>query len=182
MNPMDRSNTKQICLEQLENSRLRLHNAISGLEPEVCTRAPVEGYWTIKDILGHIVSWNDEFRREIEMILQGQHPGFEYIISFENDYRDWNLQQYERKRSWSWEFILDDLQRDHLEAVALVQRLELERYELRGVIPWSPAAREPPVEPSLEDTESIETLVSAHWWHAGGHIEAIMRWRSARYG
>jgi uncharacterized damage-inducible protein DinB len=182
MNTLDRSNTKQICLEQLESSRLRLQNAIRGLEPEVCASAPVEGYWTIKDILGHIVSWNDEFRREIEMILQGQHPGFEYIISFENDYRDWNQQQYERKRGWPWQRILDDLQRDHLEAVALVQRLEPEQYELRGVIPWSPAARERPEEPSPGDTESIETLVSAHGWHAGGHIEAIMRWRSARYG
>jgi hypothetical protein len=37
--------------------------------------------------------------------------------------------------------------------------------------------RERPAEPSPEDTESIETLISAHWWHAGGQIEAIMRWQ-----
>jgi uncharacterized damage-inducible protein DinB len=175
-------NTDEHYREQLEAAYSRLHNAVNGLDAAVCASEPVEGFWTIKDILGHIVSWNDEFRREIEMILQGQHPGFEYIIPFEDDYQEWNGQQVELKRVWSWERVLADLERDHREAVALVQRLEPEQYALRGVIPWSPAAQERPAQPTREDTESIETLVGAHGWHAGTHTEAIMRWRSARSG
>jgi hypothetical protein len=29
----------------------------------------IVGFWTIKDILGHLVSWNREFRDNIAMIL-----------------------------------------------------------------------------------------------------------------
>jgi uncharacterized damage-inducible protein DinB len=167
-------------IHHLTETHQHLNNAIAGLDPQVCSSEPVAGDWTIKDILGHIVSWNEEFRREIEMILHGQHPGFDTIISFENDYGDWNQQQVERKRDWPWQRILDDLETDYQMAVALVQRLKPEEYNLRGVIPWSPAAQDRPVELSSENTESIETLVSVHWWHTEAHIKDIMRWRQQK--
>jgi uncharacterized damage-inducible protein DinB len=51
--------TKEEALARLAESRQALHQAIEGLSDEEMTQIQVEGVWTIKDVLGHIASWEE---------------------------------------------------------------------------------------------------------------------------
>jgi hypothetical protein len=141
---------------------------------------PVVGDWTVKDILGHIVSWNEEFRREIQVILQGEHPGYALLISGEEDFAAWNQVWIVQKRNWSWERIRADLVRDFAQAARLILALSPADFRRRGVTPWKRAALERPALPTRADTDSVETLVTFHWRHANQHIRMIERWKKQR--
>jgi hypothetical protein len=164
-------------LGRLSEARERLLTAIDGLGVEtLCTESVIED-WTIKDILGHIVSWNDEFRADIEMILQGNHPGYDHQISGEDDFNSLNQHWIALKTNWSWERIRDDIDRDYGEAVELIERLQPKDYRMRGVTPWKRAALEKPEVATKDDTESVETLITYQWRHIIQHAKAIEKWR-----
>ena len=51
--------TREDVLNKLASSRQALQRAIQGLNKEAMTQVQVEGVWTIKDVLGHLASWED---------------------------------------------------------------------------------------------------------------------------
>jgi len=164
-------------LERLAEAEGRLMAAISGLEPEVLCTEQVAGTWTIKDLLGHMVSWDEEFRAKIAAILAGSHPGYDHQISGKADFSASNQVWFERKRDRPLEEILDNLERDFAEAGALIRRLTPEEMRQRGVTPWRRAAVTQPAKPSKKDTDSVATLVTFHWRHINQHCRQIERWR-----
>ena len=169
-------------LDRLRMAKSWLHAITSDLDYEIVTTEPVVGDWTIKDMLGHIVSWNDEFRREIKLILAGKHPGYELVISGADDFAAWNQHWIDEKRDWSWERIVGDLVRDYLEAVQLIFDLSPQDFRQRGVTPWKQAALTRPAVPSREDTDSVDTLVTFHWRHTNQHVRMIEKWKTQRKG
>lgn len=167
-------------LQRLADAKDRLLNSIAGLDPAILCTEPVAGEWTVKDIFGHVVSWNEEFRDDIRIIQQGKHPGYERHISGEDDFDRWNRRQIARKSAWTWQQILEDFDRDYQEAVQLILRLEPKDFRKRGVTPWKQAALDKPSAPTNADTESIETLANYHWRHMNEHAGRIERWREQR--
>ncbi|HEX6269874.1 MAG TPA: DinB family protein [Anaerolineales bacterium] len=164
-------------LQRLTEARDRLLDAIAGLDETMLTTENVVDGWSVKDMLGHIVSWNDEFRASIQGILEGKHLGYEYRISEADDFGQWNKHQVAGKRNWSWQRIRTDFDRDYREAFELIGRLQPSDFRKRGVTPWKRAAVDKPPE-----TESVETLVTYHWRHINQHARMIERWRRRREG
>jgi hypothetical protein len=169
-------------LQRLTEAKARVLDAIAGLDETTLTTEKVVDDWTVKDIFGHIVSWNDEFRANIQAILQGKHPGYEHRISGEDDFSQWNQHEAAGKRNWSWQRIRNDFDRDYREASELIGRLQPADFRKRGVTPWKRAAVEKPAEPGTAETESVETLVTYHWRHINQHTRMIERWRKRRKG
>jgi hypothetical protein len=167
-------------LQRLEDAHQRILACIDGLdEPTLCNQV-VAGEWTVKDILGHLVSWDEEFRLEIKEILAGQHPGLLRRISGEDDFATWNRQNYEVKRDWSWERILADFERDIAEAADLILSLTPADYRQRGLPAWK---KPPPTDPKLllpENTASVASIITWHWRHINEHAREIERWRGKR--
>jgi hypothetical protein len=163
-------------LQKLTDARDRLQAVIQGLDQGVLCTEPIVGDWTIKDLLGHIVSWNREFRADIAMILAGLHPGYDHILSGEGDFNDSNQVWITEKRDWSLDRILADLDQDYTDAVNLVLRLQPKEFRMRGVTPWKPAAITKPPELTKLDTDSVETLINFHWRHMNMHIRQIEKW------
>jgi hypothetical protein len=179
---MDETKTKRqaLFLQRLADAKDHLLSSVAGLDPEVLCSEPVAGDWTVKDIFGHIVSWNEEFRDDIQLIQQGKHPGYEHQISGEDDFDQWNQHQIELKSEWTWARIREDIDRDYQKAVQLILRLEPAEYRKRGVTPWKKAALDRPSVLTNTDTESIETLVTYHWRHMNQHAGMIEKWRKLR--
>jgi uncharacterized damage-inducible protein DinB len=167
-------------LQRLEEARKRLLNAIAGLDESTITTKCVVGDWTVEDLVGHIVSWNDEFRADIEEILRGEHPGEKRCIDAEDEFNQWNQFQVRKKRDWSWQQMLDDLDRDHREARRLILLLLPQDFRKRGVTPWKRAAVDKTIKPTREDTDSVETLITYHWRHANEHTRKIEQWKKCR--
>jgi uncharacterized damage-inducible protein DinB len=83
-------------LSELTAERERFLQAIDGLTEDEMTRPDVVGDWSVKDILGHIASWEEAAAYIVRGIAQGQHPD-----TTEYDDEDaWNAQQVARKRDW----------------------------------------------------------------------------------
>ena len=170
--------TRQVkYLETWKQAKDRLHQAIDGLDPDVISKEIIHGDWTVKDLIGHIISWNVEFRSNIQTILDGQHPGYDHQISEENNYSNWNQHWIEQKRDWPLDRTLADLEDDYNEAVELIKRLQPEDYRKRGITPWKHSADDPPQTPTKKNTDSIETLVTYHWRHMFHHTKEIEEWR-----
>lgn len=175
-----RSKRQKAFLRRLAQAKERLASSIEGLDEATICQEAVMDDWTIKDILGHIVSWNEEFRANIAMILRGEHPGYDHEINQEDNFREWNRQWIREKRSISLDQVLADVERDYQEAVELIERLTAEEYRKRGVTPWKAAAAKRPGELTKEDTDTVEALVTYHWRHMNEHIRAIEAWRKKR--
>lgn len=175
INPQTKKQTT--FLQRLAKAKARLQACIGGLDQAVLCDQPVTDDWTIKDILGHLVSWNQEFRANIAMILQGEHPGYHHEISEEDEFGAWNQQWVAQKRDWPLERILAEVEQDYQQAVDLIMGLKPEDYPKRGVTPWKQAARLKPAEITQKDTDSVETLVTLHWHHMNHHIGEIEEWR-----
>ena len=165
---------------RLATARERLLMAIGGLDEQTLTAEPVVGDWTVKDMLGHIVSWDDEFRREIKEILAGKHPGHALVIRGDDDFAGWNQHWIDEKRDWTWEMILADVERDYQQAAQLIMGLTPEEYRQRGITPWKRSAQTRPALPAREDMDSVDTLVTFHWRHINQHVRMIERWKKNR--
>ena len=86
--------TKEEALARLAESRRALHQAIEGLSKEEMTQVQVEGVWTIKDLLGHITSW-EETCLELLRLRSGQAlrryaDGGPFAVQLIEDYLAWN--------------------------------------------------------------------------------------------
>ena len=182
MIPADHHQTprQKLYLARLVAAKERLLSAITGLDEQTLTTEPVVGDWTVKDMLGHIVSWDKEFRREIRLILQGEHPGYGLVIDGSDDFAGWNEHWIAEKRGWSWARMLADLEQDTKQAAELILALSPQEYRRRGGTPWKRAALTRPETPSREDTDSVDTLVTFHWRHANQHARMIERWKKQR--
>jgi hypothetical protein len=167
-------------LRRLTESKERLLSVIEGLDEATICHEPVVGAWTIKDVLVHNVSWNEEFRANIAMILGGKHLGFDHTISEEDDFREWNQQWINLKSDATLGEVMADVLRDYQEVAELIERLRPDDYRMRGVTPWKASAVEKPKELTKEDTDTVETLVTYHWRHANEHIGEIEKWRKKR--
>ena len=175
-----KSRRQQQFLRRLREAEERLDRCIEGLDEAVLCQEPVLEDWTIKDILGHIVSWNEEFRANIAVILGGGHPGYDRVISGEDNFDGWNQRWVVQKRKLSLDQVTADLARDYQEAAALIERLHPEDFRKRGATPWQAAAVEKPAQLTKENTDSVETLVTYHWRHMNEHIRQIEKWRQSR--
>ena len=167
-------------VQRLTRVRDHLLGAIEGLDETTLTTEPVLTAWTIKDIVGHVVSWGDEFRSDVRTILEGTHPGYDHLISTEDDFSEWNGRQIAQKRDWRWPCLREDLDRDYQETVELIGRLQSKDFRQRGVTPWKPAATQRPDVLTRRDTESVERLIKYHVGHIAVHARALEKWRGQR--
>ena len=164
-------------LQQLNDAHQRLLASIQGLDETTLCSVPVLGQWTVKDILGHLVSWDQEFRLEIREILGGKHPGLLRLISGEDDFAEWNQKNYADKKEWSWERVLSEYEADIAEAEEMILSLTPAEYRQRGLPAWKHPALPEPELLSRDDTEPVSSIITWHWRHINQHVRDIGRWR-----
>ena len=92
---------QQKLLDNLKQARRSLLESTLGLDERTAADTTVFGNWTIKDVLAHLVSWGDELRSEIGEILVHPAPRYDYVISSQDDYDQWNQSQVAHKRALS---------------------------------------------------------------------------------
>ena len=167
-------------LDQIHQARNQLLAAVEGLETKSLSTEIIVGNWTAKDILGHVVSWGDEFNADAEAILGGRHPGYEHVIRADDDFNEWNQAQAATKRAWTWRRMHADFDRYCHATTRFIERLQPGDLRKRGVTPWIRAAVSHPASLSRTDTESVETLMKFHYRHMFDHARMLERWSRAR--
>jgi hypothetical protein len=65
---------KQQLLDKLEQAWTDLIQSYAGLSDEQLTRPGVTGGWSVKDILAHVTTWEEEALKYLPSILLGEKP------------------------------------------------------------------------------------------------------------
>ena len=101
-----RADERRRLLHELERERNQLFRNI-----ETCRIRDIEqpfiGEWSLKDIVGHVASWEAEVLVAIRELNEGQRPS---LLDFPEEQLDrWNWQHVERKRDLNFWGILEQL-------------------------------------------------------------------------
>src|SRR5438876_3510027 len=86
---------KQQLLKQLEKAWAALKESYAGLSDAQLTEPGVMGEWSVKDILAHVTTWEEEALKYLPLILTGGRPP-RYIQSGGID--AFNAQMVEQKQ------------------------------------------------------------------------------------
>jgi uncharacterized damage-inducible protein DinB len=152
--------TREETLSRLAESRQALHQAIQGLGEEEMTQVQVEGVWTIKDVLGHITSWEETCLEPLRCYADGGPFEVEVI----EDYLAWNDEQAARKRDVPLDVVLDELSTVRQALVDTARGLSAGHWQQRVIFPWGGAGTM---------AEALDGLCV----HELEHVHAIQRWR-----
>lgn len=101
-----RADERRRLLNELERERNQLFRNI-----ETCRIRDIEqafiGDWSLKDIVGHVASWEAEVLVAIRELIEGQRPA---LLDFQEAQLDrWNWQHVERKRDLTFWSLVDQL-------------------------------------------------------------------------
>jgi len=147
-------------LARLAESRRALHQAIEGLNEEEMTQVQVEGVWTVKDVLGHIASWEEICLAPLCHYVDGG-PFDAQVIK---DYLAWNDEQATRKRDIPLDAILDELATIRQELVTTASKLSADQWEGRVSVPWG-------------GRETVAEALDGLCQHELEHVRTIQQWR-----
>ena len=155
--------TQKDMLTKLAESRRDLHRATQGLSEEEMTQVQVEGVWTIKDVLGHIASWEEICLEPLRRYADGD----PFKVDAIKDYLILNEELAARKQDTPLDAILDELDAIRQELVATASKLPAEQWEQRVLFPWG-------------DEGTVTEMLDELYQHELEHVHAIQQWRGDR--
>jgi len=124
--------TLEEALARLAESRRALRQAIEDLSEEEMTQVQVEGVWTVKDVLGHITSWEEVLLEPLRRYAEGG----PFVAEVIQDDLAWNDEQAARKREVPLAAILEELAAIRRELVETAGRLSAGQRAEKLLFPW----------------------------------------------
>src|SRR5437763_16848397 len=101
---------KQQLLKRLEKAWVAIRESYAGLSESQMTEPGVTGNWSVKDILAHVTTWEEEALKYLPLIITGGKPP-RYIQYGGID--AFNAQMTEQKRGLALSDILKQLDETH---------------------------------------------------------------------
>ncbi len=106
---------KERVLGQMEKEWQALLESFAGLPDDVILQPEVVGYWSIRDVLAHIATWEEESIKMLPLILENKPlPRYGNIHAF-------NAREQERKRHLSLEQVKAELEDTHRRLTAFLE-------------------------------------------------------------
>lgn len=127
-----RQTRDQLLREMVEERRL-LMEALSSLSRDDLQRPGVIGHWSLKDLLGHLASWDEMTVRFLRLLKEGRFWPEEETI---RDIASWNEQEVARKRALTLDEVMENLRGASEMAAAEVAELTPADLEKRVPLPW----------------------------------------------
>jgi hypothetical protein len=140
-----RAKTKQELLESIQASRAALNRKFSHLTPEQMTWPGSMGNWSVKDILAHLVDWEQRFIGWYQAGVQGDVPQTPAPGMTWRDLPRLNQQGYESHKVEPLEEVLIHYEASFQEIMAMIEGMseqeifEPEYYRWTGdssLLPW----------------------------------------------
>lgn len=145
---------RQAILKKLDQAWTALRESFAGLPESRLTEPGVTGDWSVKDILAHVTTWEEEALKYLPLILAGGRPP-RYVRY--GGIGAFNARMTEEKRDLSPHEVLRQLDDTHRRLLDLVQRTD--EAQLRS------------------DTRFRHRLRLDTYSHYPQHAEAIREWR-----
>ncbi len=111
-------NSQQL-LKRLDRAWVTLKESYAGLPEAQLTEPGVTGDWSVKDILAHVTTWEEEALKYLPLILQGGRPP-RYSVKY-GGINAFNAQMTEQKRNLSLSEVLRQLEETHRRLIDYVK-------------------------------------------------------------
>ncbi len=148
---------RQQLLKQLDKAWAAITESYASLSDSQLTEPGVTGNWSVKDILAHVTTWEEEALKYLPLIIKGGRPP-RYIKYGGID--AFNAQMTEQKRGLSLPDILRQLDETHRRLIDYVQSAPEEQF--------------------TRETRFRRRLRLDTYSHYPKHAKAIREWREQR--
>ena len=116
---------KQQLLKQLEKAWAAIKESYAGLSDSQLTESGVMGNWSVKDILAHVTTWEEEALKYLPLISNGEKPP-RYVQYGGID--AFNAQMIEQKRSLALSVVLSQLDETHRRLIDYIRSVPEEHF------------------------------------------------------
>jgi hypothetical protein len=159
--------TKKQLIENIARSRRRLEEALSSIPQENMTQGGVQGDWSVKDLLDHIVVWEGRMLGWLATTLEGKQPQMLPDGMTWDDLDRWNQETYKARREHPLGQVLEDFQITYPKVLQAVKDTPEELLFQADRFPWRKGS-------PLWEMVAANTV-----WHYDDHAQAIEQWLSA---
>jgi hypothetical protein len=149
---------RQQLLQRLDKAWGVFKESYAGLSASQLLEPGVAGAWSVRDILAHVTTWEEEALKHLPLILKGGKPP-RYSVSY-GGINAFNAQMTEQKRSLSLPEVLRQLDETHRRLIELIQSAPDEQF--------------------IDETRFRHRLRLDTYSHYPKHAEAIRKWRAQR--
>lgn len=161
---------KRDLLEEIERERIGLNEALAALSPRDMTKAGVtRGGWSVKDILAHVVEWQEMNLQWYAAGLRGEKPAMPAPGFTLRELPRLNQMIYRKHHRRSLPAVLTDYQAYHTRIVALIESLPDADLVTLSRFTWTG--------PSWTLSDYLRASTAAHYLWARTRIR---RWWRAR--
>jgi hypothetical protein len=147
-------------LKRLDNAWVAFKASYAGLTEEQLLEPGVTGRWSVRDIIAHVTTWEEEALEHLPAILEGRRPP-RYSVKY-GGIDAFNALMTKRKEDLSLSEVVRELEDTHQRLIDLIQRV--------------------PEDQLTSDTRFRHRLRLDTYGHYPKHGEAIRRWREQRSG
>ncbi len=161
-------------IQQLRTARKELQETIAGLTEEDFLRPRAISKWTLKDLLAHVASWDEEMVRVLQTFTMPVESVYTYTISDRNGFAAWNEEQLELRRARAVSEIISEFEIARRDLIQVVEGLTDPVLNRTRMTPWGePSSGFGLIETQIEhDREHAEQVRS--------YRKKIERWQRAR--
>jgi hypothetical protein len=113
-------------LKQLDKAWTAIKESYTGLSDAQLTEPGVTGHWSVKDILAHVTTWEEEALKYLPLIITGGKPARYSLLYGGID--AFNAQMTEQKRGLALADVLRQLDETHRRLIDYVQSVPEEQF------------------------------------------------------
>lgn len=150
-------------LKKFSDSRRVFLETMENLSQSQLIHPVVAGEWTIKDILGHLTSWENVCL--IPLRDYANEDKFEAEIL--DDYLEWNDIQAAAKQSKDIETIMQEFHQTREDLLSILKNLPPDKWTQNLTFPWGESAH-------------LENMLTGLSWHEREHLEDIKLWLASK--
>ncbi len=110
-------------VNKMRAGRKDLLEALHGLGEEDSLRPNAVEKWSVKDLLAHIASWDEEVLRVVQAFAMQAEPHFSYAISDRNDFAVWNTEQVVLRRDRTLEQVRTEFENARRDLIQVIEGL-----------------------------------------------------------
>jgi hypothetical protein len=151
---------RQQLLKRLDKAWLAFQGSYAGLSESEFQEPGVTGAWSVRDIIAHVTTWEEEALKHLPLVLRGEKPP-KYSVTH-GGIAAFNAQATEQKKNLSAHQVLMQQDDVHRRLIAFIESAPED--QLGG------------------DTRFRHRLRADTYSHYPKHTQAIREWRERRSG
>jgi hypothetical protein len=149
---------KRQLLTRLDKAWAAFKESYAGLPDARLMEPGVTGAWSVRDILAHVTTWEEEALKHLRVILEGGIPP-RYSVTY-GGIDAFNARMTEQKRSLALSEVLEQLDKTHRRLISFIESAPEDQF--------------------VGETRFRHRLRLDTYSHYPKHTEAIRKWRTIR--